>query len=360
MKKFTAILIAAVICLAACIFIAGCTDSSTTDTPAESASVPVTATTASALFRTGDIVKNPSSSSPIAVLIIKYDAAADSYERAYIYPNSDGSWGYRTDSSTLTISRVNLEKLYSQKLSNVVVSSIPTAAPTTIATIATTTATTSTTTAVTTATLAAPPKISSIDPDRGTAATTVSGFIVTGRNFVTGANVSLKKGSTYIPATSINVKSSSEISCNIVIPAGTDGGNWDVVVTNLDKQSDAYETSFYIVESSVTATSTTSSSSSSSSGLVKIIQIQNTNIPNGGVDWYGQISILGTNLTAANNMRLVGTNTYTGTNYACGTGSASAFFSIPATSTGTYHITVVDSSGTILATSPDTVTVSMS
>ena len=33
-------------------------------------------------------------------LVIGYDAASDTYERALVYPNADGNWGYRTDDQT--------------------------------------------------------------------------------------------------------------------------------------------------------------------------------------------------------------------------------------------------------------------
>ena len=63
-------------------------------------SQPVTTTTARATYSAGDIVKNPTSPSTTAWLVIGYDAASDSYERALIYPNADGSWGYRSDDRT--------------------------------------------------------------------------------------------------------------------------------------------------------------------------------------------------------------------------------------------------------------------
>src|SRR5512145_3496045 len=104
-----------VLLLLAIALFAGCTDSSKPNTPAPT----VTATTAagpSALYSAGDIIKNPSSSSTAGVLIIRYDPAADNYERAYIYPNPDGSWGYRMDDKTTIVSRANIEKVYTQKI----------------------------------------------------------------------------------------------------------------------------------------------------------------------------------------------------------------------------------------------------
>ncbi len=39
------------------------------------------------------------------MLIMGYDPATDMYERALIYPNADGSWGYRRNSNTEKASR---------------------------------------------------------------------------------------------------------------------------------------------------------------------------------------------------------------------------------------------------------------
>lgn len=369
MKKFTAILVLVVMCLAACVFFTGCTDSSTPAASEPSVSA-TTAAASSALYKAGDIIKNPASTSPIGVLIIRYDAAADSYERAYIYPNSDGSWGYRMDSNTVTVSRANIEKIYTQKISNMAVSSVPVSAPTTITSVVTaqttsSVATTSTTTTATT-TLGLAPKVKGIEPDKGTAATTVTITELTGSNFVSGANVTLKKGSTIITATDVDVDSSAEISCKIAIPAGTTGGYWDVVVTNLDKQSDTYESGFYIITSDVTATATTTTAPAVNT-LVKITQLRDNVVVTGGSDFTtpNPLLIYGTNLSSASNMILTkGTSKITGTGYSNpSTSSAQAVFTIPSgtvspgSSTAIYTVQVVDSSGNVLATLADALTI---
>jgi hypothetical protein len=356
MKKFTAILVLVVMCLAACVFFTGCTDSSTPAASEPSVSA-TTAAASSALYKAGDIVKNPASTSPIAVLIIKYDTAADSYERAYIYPNSDGSWGYRMDSNTVTVSRANIEKIYTQKISNMAVSSVPVSAPTTstaVVTQTTSSVATTSTTSTTTTTLGLAPKVKGIEPDKGTAATTVTITELTGQNFVSPANVSLKKGSTTIAATDVKLDALGIISCKIAIPAGTTGGYWDVIVTNPDKQYGSYQNGFYIVASDVTATATTTTAPAVNT-LVKITQIQDTLLVTGGTETSKEVTVLGTNLSAASKMKLIkGSTTITSTGYIPSGGNAKGIFIIPAGNLGDYYVSVTDSGDTVLATSSGT------
>ncbi|NMB78744.1 MAG: hypothetical protein GYA23_06575 [Methanomicrobiales archaeon] len=363
MKRLSAILMLVVICLAATVFFAGCTDDSSSGTTASATPSETTAPSASALYSAGDIIKNPSSSSPIAVLIISYDAATDNYVRAYIYPNNDGSWGYRNDDSTLTVSRANLEKMYTKKVTTVNVASIPTRAPTTIATETpaevTTTRTTSSTTVTPTATTALAPKVKSVDPDKGTAGTTVSITALIGQNFVSPANVSLKKGSTTIAATDVKVDNPTQITCKIAIPAGSEKGWWDLVVTNPDKQYHQYQNAFYMIASETTSSSSSSSSTTTSSATkVTITQIQDSLLVTGGSEGYKTVGILGTNLSAATKMKLVGTNTITSSTYVVNSQtSATGFFTIPAGVTGAFYVSVADASDTTLATSADRLTI---
>ncbi|MCK9581399.1 MAG: hypothetical protein M0Q92_13255 [Methanoregula sp.] len=357
MKRFTGILIVVIFCLVSGVFISGCTDSSSSDNSEPSVSVTETTATG-ALYSAGDIVKNPKSSSTVGLLIIGYNAATSMYERAYIYPNADGSWGYRLDTKTDTIDRSVIEKVYTEKIRTVEVSAVPIGIPsaattttvsrTTIATTATTSATATTTTSALPA-----PRIDDITPAKGTAGTTVTISELSGKNFVSGANVSLKKSSTTIVATNVDVDSSSVITCKFVIPAGTDSGYWDVIVTNPDKKYDTYETSFYIIKSDVSATTTTSSTS-----MVTISSIQDPILVTGGGEGYKSVSILGTNLSVASNMKLTGSSTIVATSYAPSTStSAIGYFTIPAGNVGTYYVSLVDSSGTVLATSTGTLTI---
>jgi hypothetical protein len=223
--------------LVAGVFIAGCSDESTPASDTTPQVSPTTAASSGALYSEGDIVKNPSSSLSNGLLIVSYDAASDMYERATVYPYKDGSWGYRIDSKTSKISRTNLEKAYTEKVTSVSVSSITIGAPTTVTSAPTTTATTIVTTATTSAAYA--PKIKDITPDSGQTGTDVDIDELEGSNFATGAKVLLKKsGETSLTATDVEVESSTVISCSFNIPSDTETGYWDVVVTNADGKSD--------------------------------------------------------------------------------------------------------------------------
>ena len=70
-------------------------------------------------YAAGDIVKNPKVTAATASLVIGYDSATDSYERAIIYPNADGSWGYRKNAITDKETRAVFEKVYTEKITNI-------------------------------------------------------------------------------------------------------------------------------------------------------------------------------------------------------------------------------------------------
>jgi hypothetical protein len=346
--------------LIAGVFIAGCSDNTaTTASPSPSAAI-ATPATSGALYSAGDIVKNPKSSSGAALLIIRYDAATDMYERAYVYPNTDGSFGYRLDSKTDLISRSVIEKLYTAKVKSTDVTAIPiktlTVAPTATVISATTTASTGTTTVTTTATTWLAPRITNIDPDKGKTGTTVSITNLEGQNFHVGASVVLKKAGTIINATDVSVSSANLVTCKFAIPVGATTGYWDVVLTNTDGQYHQYQNGFLVQEGTETATTTTTYTASS--GLVKITQVQDPLLVTGGGEAYKTVSILGTNLTAASGMKLTGPSTITASTYSSGSSTtAIGYFTIPSGNIGTYYVNVVDSSGNILATSTSTLTI---
>jgi hypothetical protein len=364
MKRFTAIMVVVVICLVSSVFFAGCSDSSKPTNP-QNATLTTTAGTSLALYSAGDIIKNPASGSAVGVLIIRYDAAADSYERAYIYPNSDGSWGYRMDDKTVTVSRANIEKIYTKKISSVSVSSVRIGTPTTIpvvteATGTTTTATTATTVTATTTTGYAP-RVTDIEPAKGTAGTTVSITALEGQNFVSGVNVSLKKSSTTITATNVIVDSSSLLRCTIAIPAGTDGGYWDVIVTNPDKQYHQYKNGFLVIESDTTATTTTTTTTTASATVTNDLGISITAVSptlftaTGGAT---TLIITGTNLGYVKNMIVVKDSVrLPATTFAQDSISqVTARFVFPAGYTGSWTLYAVDSSGNYLAVKTDAFT----
>jgi hypothetical protein len=89
------------------------------------------------------------------------------------------------------------------------------------------------------------PSVTSITPNTGlnTGSTSVS---ISGANFVSGATVKLtKSGQTNINATSVNVSSSTQISCTLNL-SGAAAGGWNVVVTNPDAQSGTLTNGFTV------------------------------------------------------------------------------------------------------------------
>ena len=71
-------------------------------------------------------------------MCIGYDAASDSYERALVYQNADGTWGYRSDDRTDKARRAVMEKVYTEIITNRPLSAVPVKTPTTSPTEATT------------------------------------------------------------------------------------------------------------------------------------------------------------------------------------------------------------------------------
>jgi len=252
------------ILLIACLLIAGC---STPDTGDQT--VQPTTTVSGALFSAGDIVKNPKSTASTAWLVIGYDADADSYERALVYPNADGSWGYRKDARTEKAGRVVMERVYSEIVEHISPSSVPVVTPTEITTEPTTSgATLSATKTVTATSTASPaPVISKIIPDKGDAGTTVTITDLVGDYFKNGANVSLRRsGSADIKATGVRAYTPKSITCSIAIPSDAVAGAWDVVVKNPDGQSATYTNIFSVHRTAIALTTT----SATSAGTVPI------------------------------------------------------------------------------------------
>jgi hypothetical protein len=271
MNKKTLLVSGLVVLLISCVLITGCTDNSSTTNTTTQTSVVTTSPSGSAKYVSGDIVKIPSSSAATAMLIIGYDAATDMYERVLIYPNADGSWGYRRNSNTEKAARVAMEKAYTEKITNKPPSSIvirqPTVLPT--ATAGSTTQVTSTsTTTTTTVSPTGKPTFKKIDPDFGDAGTAISITSLTGSNFQSGATVTLMKSDNpNITATNVNVRSPTWITCTFNPPASATAGTWDVVITNPDGQYVSYSNIFSIHGSTTTATTT---SPTGSEGITSI------------------------------------------------------------------------------------------
>lgn len=231
--------------LVACLLAAGCSDSVSANQTAQPDGTSAAAT-GNAFFKAGDVIRSPAASEDVAWLIIGYDPATDMYERALIHPNAGGSWGYRTDSRTEQTSRSLVERVYTEKLTTIDISSVAIVTPTTIATEATT-APARTVTAVTTTQGPRAPVILKVIPDKGYAGTTVTISDLVGDYFVYGANVTLSRsGSATIRAYDVRVLSNKSILCKFDIPAEAVAGSWDVTVTNPDGKLSTFTNIFTI------------------------------------------------------------------------------------------------------------------
>jgi hypothetical protein len=243
MEKSARIFIALSIFLVLGAAIMGC--SSNSSSTAKSSTV-TTMTTIAPLYTAGDIVGSSSSPSS-AWLIISYDSAKDTYTRAFIYKNTDGTWGYRLNSNSETYPRSTMEKVYKVKITHVTISSIPTSAPTTVVTTTVTTKATTVATAATTTT-AAKPSFKDMDPDNGYAGNSVTSTI-TGGNFIATPKVMLThSGSSSIMATGVTWTSATQITATFAIPNTTSAGIWSVVITNPDGQLVTYANEFTVHE----------------------------------------------------------------------------------------------------------------
>lgn len=225
----------------------GCSDD---QDPASSDTV-APATTAGPLYTAGDIVRSASGSESPAWMIVSYDSSGDSYSRALIYKNADGSYGYRTSPTTEMSKREIMERVFTVKITHVTVESVPTAAPTTVTTEVTTAATatrTSTTTSAstTTTTSTARPSIKAMNPEEGEAGTEVVTEI-TGSDFVKDLKAELRhSGEKNVKATEISWYSSSSVTCTFELPNTTKVGTWDIVVTNPNGLSGEYTNYFTV------------------------------------------------------------------------------------------------------------------
>jgi hypothetical protein len=319
---------------------AGCTDDSGSSNGATPTTTGTTAPGSGPAYSTGDIVKNPKSTVQVAWLIISYDSSTDAYERALIYPNADGSWGYRVNTNTEKYSRTLMEKVYTEKITNKAPSSIPVrtpTVPTTTGTVSTTTVTTTTTTN----TSGVKPVIRNIIPDEGTAGNVVSITDLIGNNFQSGATVKLmKSGYTDIIATNVDVSSSTLITCTLSLPSNATSGSWDVVVTNPGGQYYNY-TNLFIIHGSTNPTATTTST-----GSIGITSIEPEWVASS--NQYIPITVIGSNFQDGITARLTmsGHSDIVATTIArTDTTKMKCFFTIPELSAGTWSLVLRNTDG---------------
>jgi len=213
------------------VLIAGCTDQS----PGGTTTVPTTAAS-NAKYVAGDIIgKTASTTETMEYVITKYDSSTDQYTRQLLYKNTDGSWGHFINNKTgEKVERTLVEKVYPVKISHVNITSIPIITPTVPPT-------------VTTAISGNAPGISGISPTTGGSNATVSATI-SGDNFKNGATVKLSRpGYTAIYATGVSVSSATTIDCTFNL-AKAEKGSYNLIVTNLDGQSDTRVGAFIITD----------------------------------------------------------------------------------------------------------------
>ena len=347
MSRISGFVIAVLVVLIAGVLIAGCTNSASVNTTPPQTSAITTTTGTTALYIAGDIVRSPKAGAETGYLILKYDSGSDSYERAFIYRNTDGSWGYRVDSRTETLGRSVLEKVNTVKVTNVDLSKVsmkqPTVTTSTVTVAGTSTSTITSTTPVTTTTLAMKPQVKGITPDNGLAATSVAISDLQGNGFQSGASVILARvSSVNISATNVNVLSSSHISCSFTLPVNATIGTWDIIVVNPDGQSTRYSNVFRVRENTNPITTTTTSST----GGISISSIDDPKFAMSGA--YLPITVHGSNFKDLITCKL----TKSGTDILASTVSRSSdtevkcFFTIPAGSYGSWSLVLTNTDGT--------------
>jgi len=350
MNKNYLIATSLVLLLVLAVFLSGCSGSQSSSGTGSQAGVSGTATNAassSPLYKAGDILKNPKSSSATGILIVSYDAGTDTYARAIIFPNSDGSWGYRTDSSTETMDRSTLEKIYTNYIKNIPVSQVPigtpvpTATPVPVTTVPIYTPLPTTATTATTTTSGAAPTIQSISPYYGYAGTSVSITSLAGYNFISGATVQLKNSAGQnISATGVSVVSGSTITCTFAIPSNATVGAWDVYVTNTNGYVGKYSNGFIVHQStSATATTTTSSGGPTITSISQSFMISPS---------HTSYTITGTNFVVGATVSLT-SGSQTIPQFAIVSASSTqivVFFDIPQNYSGSWNVVVTNPDGT--------------
>ncbi len=221
--------------LVATMIIAGCSsDSGDMSTP-----VPTTAPVAK--YVAGDIVAMTDSSSAQQLYVItNYDSATDEYTRAWIYRNSDGSWGHFIDSKTEKSPRTLVEKAYPFKIDHVTISSVPVITPTIPV-------------AANVTYIGSGPTLNNITPNTGVIGGSAT-VTITGNNFQTGAIAKLvQAGSGSVTGTATSV-STTTISTTFNLNQMT-SGSCDVLVINPDGRSDILPSAFTIGDAMPVVTS---------------------------------------------------------------------------------------------------------
>lgn len=234
------ICISFLILLCAGVLIAGCSDSSGTS---DSSVAPAASmTSAAAVYSAGDIIAKTDGGGDQLYVILGYDSSTDKYERAWIYRNSDGTWGHFIDKRTEKSPRTVVEKVYPVKIDHVTVSAVPVVTPN-VAAVATITY------------VGSSPVVSSVSPSSGVKDATVT-VTITGKNFQDGATTSLMQpGSGMVTGTATSVSSTSVTTTFNLY--GLESGAYNVRVMNPDTRSDTLQNAFTIGSALPVVTSVT-------------------------------------------------------------------------------------------------------
>lgn len=210
------------------ILMAGCSSDSS-DTVVVT-TVPTTVVTAT--YSAGDIVARTDTGTESQLFVImNYDAVTDKYTRAWIYKNTDGSWGHFIDSKTEKADRMLIEKAYPVKVAHVTISSIPVVTPTVAV-------------ATTITYVGSGPSVKSISPSSGVKDGSVT-VTIAGENFQNGAVATLiAPGEATIAGTATTVSSTS-ITTTFNLN-GKSEGKYNVRIANPDGRSDTLQSAFTI------------------------------------------------------------------------------------------------------------------
>ncbi len=223
-KKWSGIFLC--LLLVASMIIAGCSSDS------GDMSTPVTTPAPVAKYVAGDIIAMTDSASAQSLYVItNYNSATDQYTRAWIYKNSDGSWGHFINSKYENIDRTVIDTAYKIKVAHVTLSAVPIVTPTAVV-------------APNITYIGSGPTLSNVTPTTGVngGAATVT---ITGNNFETGAIAKLIEagtGSVTGTATSVSTTTiTTTFNLNQMNP-----GSCDVLVINPDGRSDILPGAFRI------------------------------------------------------------------------------------------------------------------
>lgn len=210
----------------ASVLIAGCSDQSN-----NSLTTPVPTTAPQAKYIAGDIIAKTSAGGDQLYIIKSYDPTTDKYVRAWIYQNSDGSWGHFLNTIDEKMDRSVVEKVYPVKIAHVTIAAIPIVTPTEVVVASVTY-------------VGDGPSISNITPGSAAQGATIT-VTITGNNFQTGAVPKLiLPGTGSVTGTAVSASTTSITTTFDLNTLGS--GVYNLIVTDPDGRSDILPDAFTI------------------------------------------------------------------------------------------------------------------